>query len=194
MGFRFSLLITIGAVLALVLGVAMKPMPHDEAALLTDWSTPPPWPVFIAVNMLAGALRAGADALTPPPIKLIDLTMGYQRTTFVYLAQTLKIPDILAKGPHSAAEIAAEVGSDGKLVERLMYACAANGIFKLGPASGATQRFVNTAVSAVLRVDHPNSLRDWVGNKPSILDPQPYPLNPQLSNLNRQPSTLDLQR
>jgi hypothetical protein len=23
---------------------------HDEAALLTNWSTPPPWPVFIGIN------------------------------------------------------------------------------------------------------------------------------------------------
>ena len=58
----------------------------------------------------------------------------------------------------SAAEIAAAVKSEVFIVERLLYACAANGLFQLtSPSSDGTPRFVNSARSAVLRKDHPNS-------------------------------------
>lgn len=47
----------------------------------------------------------------------------------------------------------------------VMYACAANGVFKLAPTeAGKEPRFVNTALSAVLRVAHPNSMRAMVGH------------------------------
>jgi hypothetical protein len=44
MGFMGTMLkLGSAAVLALALMSSMKP--HDEAALLSDWSAPPPWPV-----------------------------------------------------------------------------------------------------------------------------------------------------
>lgn len=140
-------------------------MPHDEAALLSDWSAPPPWPVFIGLNVLAGALRAASDALTPPPIRMLDMAMGYHSTQLVHVAQKFHIADLLAAGPMSPEEIASSIGSDADIVERIMYACAAQGVFKLAPVEeGKGRRFINTALSAVLRVDHPNSLRGMVGH------------------------------
>ena len=139
--------------------------PHSEKALLSDWSAPPPWPIFIALNALAGALRAASDALTPPPIKMLELATGFHHTILVHIAQKFKIPDLLADGPLSAAEIATKVRSDAQYIERIMYACAANGVFKLAASElGKGHRFVNTALSAVLRVDHPNSMRGMVGH------------------------------
>ena len=114
----------VAVVVSVVLG-ARRFKPHSEEALLVDWSAPPPWPIFIAVNALAGALRSASDALTPPPIKMLDMAMGYHHTILVHVAQKFKIPDLLAKGPLSAAEIAAAVGSDARYIERIMYACAA---------------------------------------------------------------------
>ena len=178
----------VAAVAVAVLMGASSMKPHSEEALLSDWSAPPPvrglplssplplaiqevidarvvrccaqWPIFIGLNMLAGALRAASNALTPPPIKMLEMSMAYHQTILVHIAQKFKIPDLLASGPLSAAEVAAKIGSDPVYVERIMYACAANGVFKLvaGP------RFVNTALSAVLRVDHPNSVRGLVGH------------------------------
>ncbi len=77
----------------------------------------------------------------------------------------LNIADIVATGPKTAAEIAvATKTTDSTRIERLMYAMAANGLFKLGsPSSDGTPRFVNSALSAVLRVDHPNSMRGMIG-------------------------------
>ena len=104
-------------VVAVLMG-ASSMKPHSEEALLTDWSTPPPWPIFIGLNMLAGALRAAADALTPPPIKMLDMAMGFHHTQLVHIAQKFRIPDILAAGPLTPADIAAKVGSKPKYIER----------------------------------------------------------------------------
>ena len=87
-------------------------------------------------------------------------------TVTTCLRTEFKIPDLLANGPLSAAEIAAKIGSEGMYVERVMFACAANGIFKLAKSEPGVKepRFVNTALSAVLREDHPNSMRAMVGH------------------------------
>ena len=106
-----------------------------------------------------------ADALTPPPNKMLTMAMAYHQTVLVHLAQKMEIPDLLAGGPRTAAAVAAAVRSEASIVERLLYACAANGVFQLGPAAAdGTPQFVNTALSAVLRKDHPNSLKALVGH------------------------------
>jgi hypothetical protein len=158
--------LSIVAVIAVIVVGALKLQPHDEKALLTDWSTPPPWPIFIAMNVLAGSLRAVADALTPPPFNVLNMVFGAHQTQLVHVAQKFKIPDLLADGPLTAAEIATKIGSDASFIERIMYACAANGIFKLATPALAHEghRFVNTALSAVLRSDHPNSMRWFAGH------------------------------
>ena len=48
----------VGALVAVFWAVVCNLQEHNEAALLSDWSCPPPWPIFISVNMLAGSLRA----------------------------------------------------------------------------------------------------------------------------------------
>ena len=66
-----------------------------------------------------------------------------------------------------------------------MYACAANGVFKLAAAeAGKAPRFVNTALSAVLRVNHPNSMRAMVGHNAE----DAYPLWGKLTEFLKNPS------
>ena len=84
-------------VVVLALFAASSMRAHDEAALLTDWSSPPPWPIFIAVNLLAGMLRAGADALTPPPIQIMDMATGYHLTMLTHVAQSKSQAHLLHK-------------------------------------------------------------------------------------------------
>jgi len=64
-----------GAVALVAIISSLKP--HSEEALLSDWSAPPPWPVFIALNVLAGVFRGMADALTPPPIAVLVSEMWH---------------------------------------------------------------------------------------------------------------------
>ena len=62
--------------------------------------------------MLAGALRSMADALTPPPNKMLAMAMAYHQTVLVHLAQKMEIPDLLAGGPRTAAAVAVAVRSE----------------------------------------------------------------------------------
>jgi O-methyltransferase domain len=160
--------IAIGAVTVLVIAIVAKSFAsHSEDALMGDWSAPPPWPIFIAVNSLAGLLRSAADALTPPPIRAIELTYGFYTSKLLHICEEFKIADFLATGPKTIAEIAEYTGTkDALRVERIMYAMAADGITKLDPSNDNTKqpRFVNSPLSAVLRRDHPNSMAGFVGH------------------------------
>lgn len=145
----------------------MRTKPHNEDALLVDWSDPPPWPVFIAINVLAGTFRAMADALTPPPIKMFDHAFAFQTSVLAGVCQSYKIPDFLATGPKTIQEIADyTLTEDAFRIERIMYAMAADGMTQLDPAlrKGEQPRFVNTALSATMRRDHPNSVSGFVGH------------------------------
>jgi C-methyltransferase len=150
------------------LGVmAMKNSKHDEEALLVDWSTPPPLPIFIAVNAFAGALRSMANALTPPPIRMLDIGLMYHTTMLAYICQKFSIPDFLASGPKTVEEIAAYMQTeDVQRVERLMYALASEDMTQLDKTSPNRDapRFVNTALSATLRSDHPHSVSGMIGH------------------------------
>jgi hypothetical protein len=123
-----------GLTLAALIGVGaiMMNKPHSEDALMSDWSDPPPLPIFIAVNLLAGLLRSMADALTPPPIKMSEIALTYQTTILAHICEKFTIPDYLASGPKTIAEIAQHMQmTDLERVERLMYALAAEGMTKL---------------------------------------------------------------
>ena len=96
---------------------------------------------------------------------MLDMALAYHQTMLVHVAQKFEIPDLLAKGPLTAEGIAAAIKSDSSTVERIMFACASLGVFKLtSPGADGSARFVNTALSAVLRIDHPNSQRAMVGH------------------------------
>lgn len=98
-----------------------------EESLLTDWSDPPPFPIFVSVNVLAGVFRSLADALTPPPIQMFDIALNYQTTVLAYICQKFTIPDFLAEdnNPKTIPEIAKHMQTkDTDRVERLMFALA----------------------------------------------------------------------
>lgn len=166
-----KLLVAAGVVAFVGVRMATPALPHEkaEAALLVDWgANPPPWPVFIGLNALAAALRGAANALTPPPIRAIQDTFGYHKTMLLYVAQKHKIADLLAEKPLSATEIAAATAPPlhPPQVQRLMFALAAHGYFRFGgePAGAEEPRWANTALSSVLRRDHPNSMAGGVGH------------------------------
>jgi hypothetical protein len=158
-----------GLALAALIGVCavMMNKAHSEDALMTDWSDPPPLLIFNAVNLLAGILHSMGDALTPPPIRMNNIAFTYQTTILAHICEKFTIPDYLASGPKTIAEITQHLEmTDLERVERLMYALAAEGMTKLDKKSPDKNapRFVNSALSATLRSDHPNSMRGMVGH------------------------------
>jgi hypothetical protein len=71
------------------------------------------------------------------------------------VAVELHIPDLLADGPRSADDLAAEAGAHPDSLYRMLRALTATGVFR----ETADHRFELTPVSELLREDHPYSMR-----------------------------------
>ncbi len=68
---------------------------------------------------------------------MLDMAMGYHHIILVHIAQKFNIPDLLAKRPLSAAEIAAAVGSDARYIERICTPAPQMACFNWKPATQA---------------------------------------------------------
>ena len=76
----------------------------------------------------------------------------------IYVAARLRLPDLLASGPKSAAELAAEAHAHPRGVECLMRDLATLGMFERTDDG----RYRNTPSTNLLRAAHPESQRDAV--------------------------------
>jgi len=94
----------------------------------------------------------------PPPIAVLGFITGMWAAQAVATAARLGIPDKLAEGPRSAAEIAGAVGADPAALHRLMRGIAAVGVLAFEPGG----RFSLTPVGHCLRSDVPGSMRSLV--------------------------------
>jgi hypothetical protein len=74
----------------------------------------------------------------------------------IHVAAKLRIPDLLAPGPKTIAELAAGCGAHPPTLDRLLRALSTLGMFVRTPDG----RFTNTPLTEVLRTDHPQSQRD----------------------------------
>lgn len=74
----------------------------------------------------------------------------------IYVAAKLRIPDLLASGPKTIAELAADSHTHPPALERLLRALSTLEMFAPTPDG----RFRNTPLTEVLRTDHPRSQRD----------------------------------
>ena len=74
----------------------------------------------------------------------------------IHAATKLRIPDLLASGPKTSAELALSCGAHTSTLERLLRALATLEMFALTPDG----RFCNTPLTEVLRTDHPQSRRE----------------------------------
>ncbi|HEX6520483.1 MAG TPA: methyltransferase [Streptosporangiaceae bacterium] len=83
--------------------------------------------------------------------------MGFIVSQAIVALTELGVPDRLADGPATAAELAGAVGVDPDALRRFMRALVAEGIF----AEDARGRFALTAMGSLLRGDVPGSLRDF---------------------------------
>ncbi len=91
------------------------------------------------------------------PVDRLSQMLAYNLTQMIYVAVKLRIPDILAGGPKSAAEIAVSAGAHPPSLYRLLRALASVGVFQEDRQS----RFGLTPLSTLLRSDVPDSLRPF---------------------------------
>jgi SAM-dependent methyltransferase len=74
----------------------------------------------------------------------------------IHVAAKLRIPDLLASGPKTIAELASDSGAHPPTLERLLRALSTLEIFARTPDG----RFRSTPLTEMLRTDHPQSQRD----------------------------------
>lgn len=75
----------------------------------------------------------------------------------IHVAARLALADLVADGPKTSAELAEATRTHGPSLDRLLRALTSLGIF----AEEAPARYRQTALSDVLRADHPESIRPW---------------------------------
>ena len=126
-----------------------------------DQSAPIPRALF-AFAWLPVAFDAILRALFPPSLYLMKYRiLGYFHTRITAAVAELGVADALATGPKTAAALARELGCDERSLFRLLRAAVQANLFTAsrGPATVDGTTFTNNALSATLRVDHPNSVR-----------------------------------
>jgi hypothetical protein len=90
---------------------------------------------------------------------------AYMSTRITAAAAEIGVADALVAGPKTAAALAKELKCDERQLFRLLRGAVQAGLFEEapgsspGPASPTTTLFRNNRQSAVLRTDHPNSVR-----------------------------------
>lgn len=132
----------------------------SQSADKTTPESPPVPPVFLvemALRLRRFLLRA-ADAVVPPYVALLDRFFGAATTMLLHSAAELRIADLLAKDPLTAAEIAARCKTDPALTERLLRALVGIGVF----ARSEDGKYRNNRVAQGLRTGVPGSVRGFV--------------------------------
>jgi hypothetical protein len=89
-----------------------------------------------------------------PPKALEYIYPGILAAQAIHAAVTFRIPDLLASGPRSATELAAECGAHAPTLERLLRALTSIEMFQRLPDG----RYGNSPGTEILRRDHPQSL------------------------------------
>jgi cyclopropane fatty-acyl-phospholipid synthase-like methyltransferase len=121
-----------------------------------------PLPVVLATLALRRRLKQLADKLVPPQIAMLDLGEGVGSVQIAAAIAELGIADVLASGPMSAAQIAARIECDEETTHRLLRGAVACDLCAMDHRTGAVKL---TRMGAVLRSDHPASLRAWMRYK-----------------------------
>lgn len=93
----------------------------------------------------------------PPDAVLLQMLFGAQMQRSVCVAAQLGIPDLLAESAQTAEELAGRTSTHAPSLYRLLRTLASIGVF----AENAEKKFELTPISALLRSDVSNSVRDF---------------------------------
>lgn len=93
-----------------------------------------------------------------PSVRMMQLLWpGAMAVQAIHVAAKLGLADLVADGPKTIAELAEATHSDASSLARFLRALTSLGIF----AEDTVGRYRQTALSDVLRGDHPESIRRW---------------------------------
>lgn len=96
-------------------------------------------------------------SVPPPDAILMQMLFGALMQQSICVAAKLSIADLLAEQPQTAAELAAKTKTHEPSLYRVLRLLASAGIF----SETADHKFELTPISALLRSDAPNSMRDF---------------------------------
>jgi predicted transcriptional regulator len=119
----------------------------------------PPTPLARGALALRRRLLALADSVVPPQFALFDLTVADGRARALATIADLGIPDALGSRRRTAESLARELNLDTNMLHRVLRALHVEGIVRMDRAG----RVRLTRKGQCLRVDHPDSLRSWIG-------------------------------
>jgi len=117
---------------------------------------PPAWITGPAMRLRNRIGRLHAVAV-PPQLLVMERMAGMVEARILSLVAELGIPDRLAAGPRTAADLARSAGADADALDRALAYLVSRGLL------GVTRdgRYRNNGFSEVLRSDHPESMRSW---------------------------------
>jgi hypothetical protein len=119
----------------------------------------PPTALARGALALRRRLLALADRVVPPQFALFDLTVADARARTLATVAELGIADALGSGWRSAESLADELHLNADVLHRVLRALVLEDIVR----TDRRGRFRLTKKGSCLRVDHPDSLRSWLG-------------------------------
>ncbi len=96
--------------------------------------------------------------MAPGFVVVLERMLGLIDNKALFAAVELGVPDLLAKGPRSAREIAAVLDADADALDRLLRYLVCRDVFTVSPDG----RYANNGASEVLTLNAPIPWRDWV--------------------------------
>jgi hypothetical protein len=109
--------------------------------------------VYFECSILKLPPNRGGQPMPTSPMQYIF--PGIIAAQAIHAAVQFNLPELLASGPKSSAELAVKCGAHAATLERLLRALTTIEMFQRMPDG----RYRNTPLTDVLRVDHPQSLR-----------------------------------
>ena len=144
--------------------LALSTFLHPLILFTRDFCAPVPNFVFRPASWIPVLADNLAKAILPPSLWVMRYRIcAYMSTRITAALAEIGVADALVAGPKTAAVLAKELKCEERQLFRLLRGAIQAGLFeeagKAVPASSTTTLFRNNKQSAVLRTDHPNSVR-----------------------------------
>jgi SAM-dependent methyltransferase len=99
-----------------------------------------------------------SQAMPPASVRAMDMARAYQVSRALFVATSLGIPDLIATGRSTSAEISSDLGANVSMMHRLLRALAALDVL----VDEGEERFSLTDIGRALCKSSPDSVRDFV--------------------------------
>ena len=126
-------------------------MQQDILARLTDPNSVPDKEVWKLASITVDLADRLVRQIQPPALQLAETYLAYLDTKCLWTAVSNNIPDLLASGPQSIAELAQSSGLQPLRLRQVMRVLYNNGIFAY---DAATSLYSNNTSSILLTKSH----------------------------------------